>query len=96
MKLNEFLTELAKTRDGWYNRGGGLRKNLKLGGNHCPITAVCVRVKKIKFLTGDYALAGRRLGLSPDLVESIADGADSEKRQYSWMRSRLLKAVGLK
>ena len=92
MNLNEFLEELSKTRNGWHM---GIRRIRKVTRNnrHCPITAVCVRVKKTRFAPSEVEKAGARLGLDGDLIEDIVAAADGNEGR---LRSRLLKAVGLK
>ena len=95
MNLTEFLEELRQTRDGW-TAGGVIRKRARLDDEMCPITAVCVRVKKTRFVTSQFAAAGERLGLSSQLTQNIVNAADYDYLSYRWMRSRLLKAVGLK
>ena len=93
MNLTEFLEKLSKTRNGWsVDEDAAIRKPARMG-EHCPITAVCVRVKKVRFSTGDYPAAAARLGLSSELSQRIASAADGEK---GCLHSRLLEAVGLK
>lgn len=93
MNLTEFLEELSKTRNGWYMRGVDIRKPARQGRSPCPITAVCMRTKKAHFKSGDYPEAGERLGLSGNLADRIALASDGTEGP---LRSKLLKAVGLK
>ncbi len=95
MNLTEFLEELSKTRNGWMAECS-IRKRAR-AGVHCPITAVCVRLKKTRFTVSEVDLAGKRLGLSRHLTDRIIDAADLlTDRAEPRLRSRLLKAVGLK
>lgn len=91
MKLTEFLAELRKTRNGW-TAGECIRKQGR--NEHCPITAVCSRVKKTYFSPWAADAAGLRLGLDPKLTKRIVNAADYDCLEYAWMRSRLLKTVG--
>jgi len=93
MNLTEFLAELRKTRNGW-SAGCSLRKKARRG-EHCPVTAVCARVKKTRFSPAEFGEAGKRLGLSDGLVGRIIDASDvlsdgAEPR----LRASLLRAVG--
>ncbi len=92
MNLTKFLEELRKTRNGWTG-DGCIRK--RSWGDVCPITAVCSRVKRVHFQVYNYSNAGQRLGLDPELVGRIVDAADYDTQTNGWLRSRLLKAVGL-
>ena len=94
MNQIEFLEELSKTRNGWtlsasYNI---IRKSTRLHV-HCPITAVCGRAKKVRFNLTEFEKAAARLGLPYGLALKITKAADGEEGR---LRSRLLKAVGLK
>ena len=91
MNLTQFLEELRKTRDGW-SGPYIITKTSRQGKEYCPVTAVCMRVKKARFGLAEYEAAGIRLGLSPQLTRNIARAADGQKNR---LRSRLLKAVGL-
>ncbi len=92
MNLTQFLEELSKTRDGWTLDVLNIRKSTRLN-EHCPITAVCMRIKKRRFEPGDAEAAGTALGLSLKATHNIIAAADGGQTR---LRSRLLKAVGLK
>ncbi len=96
MTLTQFLAELRATRNGWYlvQDTHGLRMDAEDGACHCPVTAVCLRVKQAAYNTGEYELAGALLGLRRQVTNRIAAAADGDGTQ--WMRSRLLTALGLR
>lgn len=95
MNLTEFLEELSKTRNGWFEFSHIVRKRGRRGLEQCPITAVCLKVKRRSFDTGDFPEAAEKLGLGARLARRIADAADTHHMEPR-LRARLLKAVGLK
>lgn len=90
MTLEQFLTELRKTK-GWRLMGGrGIRN-----GCHCPITKIAARKDSSIGDADYYAEAGRLLGLRRDVADRIVAAADGYSDANPRLRARLLAACGL-
>lgn len=97
MTYKQFLAELRQI-SGWCMwRNGAIRRNNHGGWRwrwECPITAVCRKVRGMKFESLWATAAADELGLAPTVASRIigaADLVDSPKT-----RRDLLKTCGLK
>jgi len=79
MNLTEFLEELKKTRNGWEHRphcnkacdSYVLRKKTRQSNEYCPVTAVCVRARRVRFEPWEFEAAAKAMGMTSKLANRI-------------------------
>lgn len=91
MNLTEFLGHLSKIKGFKVQTDNSIRRYLKFV--ECPITAVCYRLTRKRFLPVDYDVAGKTIGLKPSLARRVSDVSDGYSRHDRRLRRRIEKAI---